>query len=384
MMPSSTVESGLWPAPISIVECTERMLELAACEYYGPMRFILAGVMLITTAFAQQPAANAVRMSKFILTVADLDKTYAFYHDALGIQLEGGATEISKLPPQMLALANQITGSPTGSSFRNANTRIPGTDFNFEFIELTGQPRTARRPRLQDPGASLLVLTVRDVDAALAAVKKAGGKVLTLGGAPLALSPESKSRVVIVTDPDGFYLELLQLDPAPATSAPKGSMVIGARWGRVVENAEKSASFYRDGFGMEAKRVGAFKDGNFLRVVGLNKGELRVHTPGVTATRTSGAGCGCGGGGLQIRWRRGGFEQRWHHPAPQCGGGVDARSKWYLSGSGGPAKAVVSDLCEISSVRSKCTHCTSQLQERHAPSLVQSFMIKDGWPKGVT
>ena len=119
---------------------------------------------------------------------------------------------------------------------------------------------------------------MRDADAALAAVKKAGAKVVTLGGAPLALRPESKTRAVFVTDPDGFYVELLQLDPAPATSAPAGSMVIGARWGTVVEDAEKSANFYRDKFGMESKAAGAFKDANLLRLAGLDKGELRIHT----------------------------------------------------------------------------------------------------------
>jgi predicted enzyme related to lactoylglutathione lyase len=42
---------------------------------------------------------------------------------------------------------------------------------------------------LQDPGASVLVLNVRDAEVALAAVKKAGAKVVTLGGAPMALRP---------------------------------------------------------------------------------------------------------------------------------------------------------------------------------------------------
>ena len=50
----------------------------------------------MATAFAEQPAANAVRLSKYILTVSDLDKTYAFYHDALGIQLDGNVTELRK------------------------------------------------------------------------------------------------------------------------------------------------------------------------------------------------------------------------------------------------------------------------------------------------
>jgi len=221
-------------------------------------------------------APNAFRLSKYILTVSDLDKTYAFYHDALGIKLDGNATEIRK--PQAGAGANTITGSPAESSFRNANTRIPGADFTFEFIELTGQPRTPRHPRLQDPGASVLVLTVRDVDAALAAVKKAGAEVVTLGGAPMALRPGQKTRAVFVKDPDGFYVELLQFDPQPATTAPADSMVIGARWGTVVEDSAKTAQFYRDNFGLEAKINDWISDANLMRLAGLEKAQLRIAT----------------------------------------------------------------------------------------------------------
>jgi predicted enzyme related to lactoylglutathione lyase len=224
----------------------------------------------------QNAPGNAVRLSKYILTVSDLDKTYAFYHDALGINLDGNATEIRK--PQKGSPANQITGSPADSSFRNANTRIPGSEFVFEFIELTGQPRTPHQPRIQDPGASVLVLTVRDVDAALAAVKKAGAKVITAGGGPLPLREGQKTRAVFVTDPDGFFVELMQFDPAPKSTAPEGSMVLGARWGTLVEDAVKSASFYRDRFGFDATFLPTVSGGNFLTMVGLDKGSLKIAT----------------------------------------------------------------------------------------------------------
>jgi 4-carboxymuconolactone decarboxylase len=229
------------------------------------------------------PASNAFRLSKYILTVSDLDKTYAFYHDALGIELTGNNPKIGK--PQAGAGANTITGSPAESSFRNANTHIPGADFNFEWIELTGQPRVARHPRLQDPGAAVLVLNVRDADAALAAVKKAGAEVVTLGGAPMALRPGQKSRAVFVKDPDGFYVELLQLDPQPPTTAPADSMVTGARWGTVVEDAAKSAAFYRDNFGLDAKINNWVSEDNLMRLAGLEKAQLRIATvqvPGKT------------------------------------------------------------------------------------------------------
>jgi len=243
-----------------------------------PYALLIAG-FLAGNLFGQGSHAapsNAVRFSKYILTVSDLDKTYAFYHDALGINLDGNATELRK--PQKGSPANQITGSPADSSFRNANTRIPGADFIFEFIELTGQPRTNRHPRLQDPGASVLVLTVRDADAALAAVKKAGGRVVTLGGAPMSLRPGQKTRAVFVSDPDGFFVELLQFDPLSVTAAPEGSMVLGARWGTVVEDSAKSAQFYRDQFGAEATIMEPVTGEAFLRLAGLEKGALKIAT----------------------------------------------------------------------------------------------------------
>jgi predicted enzyme related to lactoylglutathione lyase len=245
------------------------------------MRFFFSsalGMALACATYAQtsDPAPNAFRLSKYILTVSNLEKTYAFYHDALGIQLDGNATELRK--PQQGSPANQITGSPADSSFRNANTRIPGADIIFEFIELTGQSRTARHPRLQDPGASVLVLTVRDVDAALAAVRKAGGEVVTVGGAPMLLRPTQKTRAVFVKDPDGFFVELMQFDPAPSTTAPAGSMVLGARWGTVVEDAVKSAQFYHDKFGFEMKTYDPVSDANLLKLAGLESGKLSIST----------------------------------------------------------------------------------------------------------
>ena len=143
------------------------------------MRFFVPAVMcllLASQAFSQSPLAT--RLSKYVLTVSDLEKTYAFYHLAFGIE-PLGTSQIR--PPQAGAAANQILGSPQESSFRSLNTKIAGADFTFEFIELTGLERTPRKPHLQDPGAAVLILNVRDVNAALESAKKAGAQVLTLG-----------------------------------------------------------------------------------------------------------------------------------------------------------------------------------------------------------
>ena len=137
----------------------------------------------------------------------------------------------------------------------------------------------AAKPRIQDPGASLLVLDVDDLDAALAAAKKAGGEVISTGGAPVKRA-SGPGRVVTVKDPDGYYVELAQ---TTATASGSGK-VIGAGFGSmVVQNAEKAAAFYRDHFGFAAKtnaRTSNF-DAN-LGVPGAQVLTAEVTVPGTT------------------------------------------------------------------------------------------------------
>jgi predicted enzyme related to lactoylglutathione lyase len=227
---------------------------------------------------APQGTPNAIRLSKYILTVSNLEQTYAFYH-ALGINLDG-ATELKQ--PQKGAAANRTTGAPADSSFRNANMKIPGADFTFEAIELTGLERTPQHPRIQDPGASMLYLRVRDVDAALAAVKKQGATVVTPGGAPMH-NDAIKQRAVLVSDPDGFFVMIGQPDEIPAGS-PEG-LVIWAQWGTVVQDAEKSAKFYHDNFGLDMVPVTPFRAGTFATIAGTPKAQYRtskIHVPGTS------------------------------------------------------------------------------------------------------
>jgi predicted enzyme related to lactoylglutathione lyase len=247
-----------------------------------PLAGILSAGLLVAAETGGTHAPNALRLSKYILTVSNLEQTYAFYH-ALGINLDG-ATELKQ--PQKGAAANRTTGSPADSSFRNANMKIPGTDFTFEAIELTGLERTPQRPRIQDPGASILFLRVRDVDAALAAVKKQGATVVTPGGAPMRNEKE-KVRAVLVTDPDGFFVNLGQPDVIPP-DAPD-SLVISGRWGTVVQDAEKTARFYHDNFGFDVTTGAPDPSEPFLKIAGVPGAHYlskRIQVPGTSRVWT--------------------------------------------------------------------------------------------------
>ena len=195
---------------------------------------------------AAEPATpNAVRLTKYILGVADLDRSYAFYH-ALGLDLDN-ATALNKpntLPEMLLKLVDV----PAGTKFRNMMLKIPNAPFALEVTEFSNMELRPVKPRIQDPGASLFVLAVGDVDAALAIAKRAGAEVVTTGGSPVAGTGRA-ARAVTVKDPDGYYVELAQPRGIPSGDGK----VIGAAFSSVVQDSEKAAAFYRDHFGFAGK-----------------------------------------------------------------------------------------------------------------------------------
>jgi catechol 2,3-dioxygenase-like lactoylglutathione lyase family enzyme len=195
-------------------------------------------------------APNAVKLTKYILGVADLDKSVTFYQ-ALGIELDGKVGQPQPLPDFLLKLVDV----PKGTKFRNAMMKIPGADFALELTEFTGMELHPGRERIQDPGATLLILDVRSLSTALTAAKTLGSEVVTIGGAPVAVRFNGREgRAITVKDPDGFYIEIGQPpDPLPTTTAAANSNIIGGWFASIVEDTEKSAGIYRDRFGFAAR-----------------------------------------------------------------------------------------------------------------------------------
>jgi catechol 2,3-dioxygenase-like lactoylglutathione lyase family enzyme len=211
------------------------------------------GILNAGTADAPGPA---IGVRAIIHSVADLDKTVAFYRDGLGLQPVGqGGKPVTALPtPSALNEDLSKFTDTHGAKFRNASFKIPGAAFELELTEFTGTPVKKAVPHMQDPGAATLVLMVRDVDAALDGVKKNGGSVLSIGGAPMKVGPEnSKSRSVFVRDPDGFMLEVAAIVPLPKSDAPADSNVTGGRIGMTIKDTDQSMKFYHDALGFETK-----------------------------------------------------------------------------------------------------------------------------------
>jgi catechol 2,3-dioxygenase-like lactoylglutathione lyase family enzyme len=210
--------------------------------------FVSACLFFAALAPGQTAQPNAIKLTKYILGVADLDKSYTFYH-ALGLDLQNNAPALTAKPNTLNDALRGLVDVPAGTKFRNMMLKIPNAEFPIEVTEFTAMDVRAAKPRIQDPGASLLVLDVDDVDAALAVAKKAGGEVVTTGGSPVKRA-SGPGRVVTLKDPDGYYVELAQ-----TTDKASGSgKVIGAAFGSmVVQSSEKAAAFYRDQFGFAVK-----------------------------------------------------------------------------------------------------------------------------------
>ena len=196
------------------------------------------------------PAGDVIGVGTFIHSVSDANRSLAFYSDLFGA-----------MPPAPRAFApNEIVatlyGTP-GTPYRGGTIRIPSTEIaGAEVGDWQGIERHPVRPTLQAPGAAILLLSVRDLDPMLEIVKKNGGAVVTPGGAPKAFTSANagpmKGRAVMVTDPDGFFIQLVQLDPLPESAAAAMTNVIGAGLAFTVGNADAATRFLHDALGFDA------------------------------------------------------------------------------------------------------------------------------------
>src|SRR4029453_8485542 len=140
--------------------------------------------------------------------VADIDKSARFYHDLLGLDLvpspPPGSIPVDTRPEHL-----DLHGIPQ-AKLRFIGARMPSVFCGVELVEFSGIDRHHVERRIQDPGAAMLILPVRDLDSLFARLKPAGTPVLTTGGLPMTVGA-SKTHAVVVKDPDGHPVELAQL-----------------------------------------------------------------------------------------------------------------------------------------------------------------------------
>jgi catechol 2,3-dioxygenase-like lactoylglutathione lyase family enzyme len=228
---------------------------------------------------AQTPAAasagDVLGVGNFIHVVANLDKSIEFYRDGIGLELTGAPG------PHLFSASAVVSGlyDAPGTS-RVASLRIPGSEMAVEMVEFKDIVSTPAPLRIQDPGAILLHLTVRDLDTVMARLKQAKVPVMTTGGQPVTLGGAAgNTREVLVRDPDGIFIRLTQPDPVPASTAPATANVIGAGFGVTIADTEKSMQLYREALGFRPQMEAAFHaDEKQMAVTGTPGAQFRRST----------------------------------------------------------------------------------------------------------
>ena len=239
-------------------------------------------------AFAQTTPVMTpvVQLQNLAHTTESLEKTVPFYRDLLGLPLNGARDPLTQQPQKLDEDMSKFTATK-GMSFRAATFRIPNAAFGFELTEFTGGSRKPVRPNIQDVGAATLVLQVRDMDKVLAKVKASGAIIVTVGGAPVnpTGNPNSNLREIVVRDPDGFFVELQQPDPVPASATTATSDILGASVQFSIEDSAKTIAFLRDAIGFNARPTGALGTNAVVaNLIGLPGAQWRITHGNISGT----------------------------------------------------------------------------------------------------
>ena len=225
---------------------------------------LLVGAVLTAQAPVPNPTnkTGVIGLMHAIHSTNDVDKTLAFYQAVFG--LGGQVRPFQSTGPQIL------TDSP-GATLRVAMTQLKGA-FNFELTQFGNvERRMNKRPDIADPGAPMMKIIVRDIDAIVAAAKKVGAPIVTRGGVPVMVATSiGKANAIIMSDPDGYFIEAIQ--GTPAANSPEGA-ILGAIMGLTVRDMDETLKYWNGVLGLELDADKQFSnDAAMLDLMGLPKG----------------------------------------------------------------------------------------------------------------
>lgn len=133
------------------------------------------------------------------ITVSEMARSVEFYRDGLGLEYdwekEGNSDHVREL------IALEFT------SLQNVFLKIPGGG-SIELLEYRGIERHSAAARPCDPGSGHLCLYVDDIDKAVEKARQHGGVTRSANVVTSPEGPTKGCKVVYVTDPDGFIVEL--------------------------------------------------------------------------------------------------------------------------------------------------------------------------------
>src|ERR1700719_1845928 len=137
------------------------------------------------------------------ITVANLERSLAFWRDVLGFELSHRAHHTGDL-------ASEVTGVP-GAEISIAVLKSPG--HRIELLEYHAPPdRKRAHLRPCDVGSVHIAFTVDNLDSVLSTIAGSDWRAV---GKPQVLKtgPNAGKRVIYVRDPDGTTIEFMQPPP---------------------------------------------------------------------------------------------------------------------------------------------------------------------------
>ncbi len=135
------------------------------------------------------------------IQVTDLEKSLRFYRDLLGL-------EVIFLWNRQAPYIEELLGYP-GVDMHGAILRMPNSDTVLEILEYRNVERRAIDPATANPGTAHVAFRVDDCDALYEKLTSQGVKSVSAPVTP-TIGPNKGGRTVLMLDPDGFRIELLQ------------------------------------------------------------------------------------------------------------------------------------------------------------------------------
>jgi len=274
-----------------------RMQYLRDNRCVSATRFALLVLVMTASAASAQPNREPQRaepgpvtrsMFNWVHTTGNAERAFRFYHDVFGIELAphpfiSGATAPEGIRAAAEAGSDELIWDLTdtgGSRSRTVFMRAANTPFGLELSEFFDIPRGTRAANPWDPGASMLIFEVRDLDEISTRLAHAGAPVVTVGGRPLATVA---GRSLLVRDPDGYLIEVVQAATGEIELAAPGE-IVGTTIGITVADTTAAAAFYGNLLGFEVSETRRADDSE-LRVLGLTSGRLEQTVASIPGTQ---------------------------------------------------------------------------------------------------
>ena len=135
------------------------------------------------------------------IQVTDLDASLEFYSDLLGLEL---VLRWNRQAPYI----EEFSGYP-GVDMHGAILRLPNSDSILEILEYRNVERQAIDPATANPGTAHLAFRVNDCDSLYETLTSMGVGSVSRPVTP-TIGPNKGGRTVMMLDPDGFRIELMQ------------------------------------------------------------------------------------------------------------------------------------------------------------------------------